>query len=523
MLKQLTPKLHSLSFTTKRLLTMILVIIGLATLIYYATWWLEPNRANSILYAPLLTFAVIYSSVQILSAWFIYINVKLPAPKKAPPGLTVDVFVPVYDEAYSLIATSLKAAVKITYPHKTYLLDDSHNDKLRELAESLGAIYLRRQDRQHAKAGNVNHALSYSTAEFVTVFDVDHIPEPHFLDVVLGHFADPQIGFVQAFVAYSNQAESFIARATADQSYDIFSATSMGMHGCNSAVVWGAHCTFRRKALDSIGGHKIGLAEDLYTSISLHASGWKSIYVPQVVARGLVPADLRAYFVQQLKWSRGVFEVLLEKSLPQFFRLSLSQIICYLTRMSYYLVGLVTLINLVAIGTVLWFGEEISRYHFASYLLHFLPGAMMVLFIRLLMSILWEQDPKASLNHFAGTSLTIGSWHVYVFSLVCAILRIRLPHIATPKQKQGGWFIGLILPPLVLLSLLLGGVIWRLIHSVNFDTLIIGGFALVLIFMHWAVFYGVWEGWQTRRARSIASYAQIEPFLGAQPCAPTDQ
>ena len=61
----------------------------------------------------------------------------------------------------------------------------------RSLAERLGVLYVRRSDHLHAKAGNVNHALQFSDADFVTVFDVDHIPEPHFLDTVLGHFDDP--------------------------------------------------------------------------------------------------------------------------------------------------------------------------------------------------------------------------------------------------------------------------------------------------------------------------------------------
>jgi cellulose synthase (UDP-forming) len=307
------------------------------------------------------------------------------------------------------------------------------------------------------------------------------------------------VGFVQAFVAYNNQNESFIARTTVDQSYDVFSATSMGMHGCGSATVWGAHCTFRRTALDEIGGHKIGLAEDLYTSLALHAHKWKSVYVPQVVARGLVPADLRAYFVQQLKWSRGVFEILLDKGIPYLFKLNLPQLICYLTRMTYYLVGTVTLVNMVSLITVLWFGGELSRYQFANYLIHFLPGAGMVLFIRVLMSLLWGRDPHANLNHFAGTSLTVGSWHIYVFSLVCAILRIPLPHLPTPKEKQGGWFILLVMPQIMAILLLCGGIFWRFIQGITYDSLIIIAFAFAMIVLHWAVFYGVWEGWQTKK------------------------
>jgi cellulose synthase (UDP-forming) len=505
MLKLIYHKLRLLSFKTKRLITLAAILIGVGTLVYYATWWLEPSRVGNFFLAPLLLLAVLYSAVQVLSAWFIYTNVTKPTPKRAKPGLTVDVFVPVYDESYTLIAQSLQAAINLGYPHRTFLLDDSHRDSLRELASRLGAIYIRRPDRKQAKAGNVNHALAYSDADFVTIFDVDHIPTPDYLEVVLGYFDDPKVGFVQPMVAYSNQAESFIARATADQSYDIFSATSMGMYGCGSATVWGAHCTFRRAALDSIQGHKVGLAEDLHTSLALHAKGWQSVYVPQVVARGLVPADLRAYFVQQLKWSRGVFEILLEKGVPYLFKLTLPQLICYLTRMTYYLVGVVTLVNMVALITVLWFGGQLSQYQFAGYLLHFLPGAGMVLFIRVLMTFLWEQDPQANLNHFAGTSLTVGSWHIYIISLVCAILRIRLPHLPTPKEKRGGWFIVLILPQIIAVSLLIGGMVCRMFQGISYDSLIIMAFALAMAILHWAVFYGVWEGWQIRQRKITSS------------------
>ena len=58
------------------------------------------------------------------------------------------------------------------------------------------------------------------------------------------------------------------------------------MYGCDAAPVWGSHCTFRRAALDEIGGHGIGLAEDLQTSITLHAAGWHSVFVPALKARG---------------------------------------------------------------------------------------------------------------------------------------------------------------------------------------------------------------------------------------------
>ena len=67
----------------------------------------------------------------------------------------------------------------------------------------------------------------------------------------------------------------------------------MTMNHYGTVLAIGANCTFRRTALDSIGGHAAGLAEDMHTSMQLHAKGWKSVYVPAVLARGLVPSTLR--------------------------------------------------------------------------------------------------------------------------------------------------------------------------------------------------------------------------------------
>jgi cellulose synthase (UDP-forming) len=484
---------------SKRRLLLTAIGLGIFAMAYYYSWWFEPARGVNPLLGVLLALAVVYNAAQVFGAWFIYSRIDRPPARRAPDGLRVDVFVPVYDEDEALVAESLTAAVAIRYPHQTFLLDDAQRDSFRILAERLGVGYIRREVRDNAKAGNVNHALQVSDADFVTVFDVDHIPEPHFLDVVLGHFDDPEVGFVQAFVAHSNQSESFVASAVAAQAYDVFSPTSMGMHGCGAATVWGAHCTFRRAALDSIGGHQVGLAEDLHTSLALHASGWKSVYVPEVVARGLVPADLGAYVTQQLKWSRGVFGILVEKSLAHFPQLRLAQMVAYATRMTYYLIGPFTLVSMISTAAMLFFGRTYAEVHMASYVVHFLPSALMIMVVRTLAVSFWERDPTAGRFHYPGLALAMGMWPIYTLSLVCALLRIPLPHMATPKQARGGTFLPLVLPQLAAVAVLLCGVAWRTSQGLDLDGLVVVGFALVLAASHWAIFYAVWEGWRLPR------------------------
>src|SRR5262245_47107824 len=170
------------------------VMGGVASSLIYYSWWLEFGPQYGTWIVPLALAALTYTIMQIYAAWYLYVHIATPAPIAPPAGLAVDVFIPVYDEPYELVARSLAAAVAIRYPHKTYLLDDAGDPRFAALATRLGAGYLTREGNAHAKAGNVNAALAKTTGEFVAIFDVDHVPEPEFLDAALGHFTDREVG-----------------------------------------------------------------------------------------------------------------------------------------------------------------------------------------------------------------------------------------------------------------------------------------------------------------------------------------
>jgi cellulose synthase (UDP-forming) len=70
--------------------------------------------------------------------------------------------------------------------------------QVRALAEELGCAYHARGRNVHAKAGNLNFGLGLSEAEFVMVFDADHIPRPDAIHQLLGYFDDPSVGLAQA-------------------------------------------------------------------------------------------------------------------------------------------------------------------------------------------------------------------------------------------------------------------------------------------------------------------------------------
>lgn len=451
-----------LSLAARRQLLGLLIALGVVCSAFYFSWWLEAERLASPVLAGAFALALAYVAVQVYAPWYVYASIAPAAAQRPPAGLSVDVLVPVFDEPFDLIEQTLRAALAIRYPHRTYLLDDARDPRFARLAEALGAGYLTRSDGDHAKAGNINAALTQTDGELVAVFDVDHVPSPDFLDAVLGAFADPAVAFVQSAVAFHNAGDSLVARASAEQAYDVYGPTSMGMHGCQAAPVWGSHTTFRRAALADIGGYQPGLAEDLHTSIRLHAAGWRSVYLAGVHAAGLVPSDLRAFITQQRKWARGVFGMLIEVYPRLWRRLTGPQRAAYSVRATYYLIGPVFAAHALLGVYVLLFGTAADIDGFADYLLHAAPLVAMILAIRTVANLLWNVQAEAVGLKWRGYVLACALWPVYTGALVRAVLGRPLPHVATPKRRTVDAHPRLVIAQLALIALLAAGVVARL-------------------------------------------------------------
>ena len=112
-----------------------------------------------------------------------------------PLGLPeVDVYIPTYNEPIEILEKTITGALCLDYPRfQIWVLDDGRRPWLRELCRDKGVGYLTRPDNVHAKAGNINHALTKTSAPFVAVFDADFIPQRNFLMRTMGFFDDPKI------------------------------------------------------------------------------------------------------------------------------------------------------------------------------------------------------------------------------------------------------------------------------------------------------------------------------------------
>ena len=483
----------------------ILVIAGIGSILRMAEWWFRAQHVGNLWLFLILSLVFWYGMARLTIIWINYLGIKKPIKPATPNGLKVAIFTTSSPgEPLSMFEKTLEACSKINYPHTTYLLDDTRDPEFRKVAEKHGAVWLELVGLPGAKAGKINGALSKTEEDFILVLDPDHIPFPNFLDEVLGFFTDSEVGFVQVSQGYYNQYRSFTALAAAEQTYTFYGPTQMGMHGYNCAVAIGANCTFRRKALETAGGHGVGLAEDLVTAIRIHAEGWKSIYHPVIVARGLVPEDFGSFCKQQLKWARGVYEVLFDEVPRLFSKLSFWQKLSYLTIGTYYLEGFTTLIYLLIPFLYFWTGllpAQMSFLEFATY------GFPIVFFSTAIYLYVqkWLCDPSSERGiHWRGMIMKFACWPVFFLGFVLSLLNKKIPYIPTAKQAVIGTispFARPLLAQLVLFLLTLGMVLHQRI-SVLSDVQLLSTaeitygmmfFALIPFLMASATMYAVWE------------------------------
>ncbi len=469
----------------------VLTLGAIAAAALYFTWWFERpfGWVTDVIFFGVLAF----HTAQVFTPWWLLLKAAR-RPTTEPPPVSVDVFVTAYREPAALVQRTLRAAVDMRYPHRTVLLDDAGRPELKAVAIAVGADYFARPDRTDAKAGNLNYAFDRSTGEIVVIFDADHAPEPEFLERSLGHFRDPSVGFVQVALSYRNGDVSHVARGARELSDDFFNALSLGMDGVGSCTLFGSNALIRRTALETIGGYRPGLAEDLATSLELHAAGWKSAYVAEPLAPGLLPPTLTAYFTQQLKWARGVFEELLFRYPRVFPKLTWPQRLSYLTRSTFYAYGLYTFVHLLIAWSFL-FGLTVAPAIFADYVLRYVPLMAMILIVEAYALRIWSGRYRVKVR---GASLALGTWPVYIWGALLTVLRRPVPYLETRKQSARTNAIPLVLPQAIAVGLTLAGVGMLLIGGLQWTgpEVAVLAFASFLVAMHASVFLGAWEGFR---------------------------
>ena len=253
--------------------------------------------------------------------------------------VSVDVFIPVFGEPVEEIMETALAARDMYGRHRTIILDDGKSDEVENMARSLNIEYIRRPTNENAKAGNINYALKHTTGTFFAILDADFVADPRFLYETIPFFENDALAFVQTPQYYDNIG-NFVSTGANFMQHVFYSLIQSGKNRFNAAFCVGTNVVFRRSAIEAIGGmYDKSKSEDIWTSLKLHEHGYRSIYIPNVLAVGKTPETLKAYSKQQLRWATGSFEIFLRHN-PLFARkLTVEQRLQYLATTSYYFVG----------------------------------------------------------------------------------------------------------------------------------------------------------------------------------------
>ena len=250
---------------------------------------------------------------------------------------SVDILIPTYDEAEFILERTVIGCQALEYENKkVYLLDDTNRPEVKHLAKKLGCEYIARYDNSHAKAGNLNHALSKTNGEFIVIFDADFIPTKNFLTRTLGFFQNEQVALVQTPQTFYNidpiSRNLGLENILTPEEETFYRQIQPMKDGADGVLCAGTSFLVRRKALESVGGFVTeSICEDCFTGVLLSAKGYRSVYLEEKLSAGLAAENISSYATQRLRWARGTLQGFFINSNPLTIPgLSLSQRLAYL-------------------------------------------------------------------------------------------------------------------------------------------------------------------------------------------------
>jgi len=429
-----------------------LTCLSAAAVGFFLAYWFSLGdwRAYPLSFT-ILTLIVLVKVANSQARWFTLLFMKSPRPIAPREGKKVGVVTTIVPGAESLdmLEETLRALVALDYAHDTWVLDEGDDERIKALCRKTGALHFSRKHLAHyqtdggifqvrSKHGNYNawlYEIGFDRYEIITAFDPDHVPTPSFLSNVLGYFEDQRVGYVQAAQAYYNQEASFLARGAAEETYEYYSCTQMAAYNFDNPAVVGCHNTHRVTALKEVGGFAAHDADDLLIGLRYQGRGWRGVYVPQILARGLTPVDWDGYLTQQLRWSRSVIDIkfklhrLVGKSIPPVgWALSALHGIFYLQNsVTTFLALLLLIYMLVTGGAPRVVGSDTLPY---------LLSLCLVLQICAFYRQKFYLDPQNEWGtHWRAGLLRYAKWPVFICAFWDVAVGRRIPYALTRKVK----------------------------------------------------------------------------------------
>jgi len=348
------------------------IIVSLRYLSWRLTETLNFSTWTQSVLGTVLVIAEIYAFVMLILSYFQTLHplerkvTPMPADVSAWPS--VDIYIPTYNEELRIVRQTVLAAMGIDWPDdriNVYLLDDGHREEFREFAESCGAGYIARSEHNHAKAGNLNHAMQLTKGELIAIFDCDHIASRTFLQETVAPFLlKPHLALIQTphhFYSPDPFQRNFSHGAIVPPEGNLFYGLIQdGNDFWNATFFCGSCAVIRRAALEEIGGVAVEtVTEDMHTALKLQRRGWSTAYLAKPLAAGLSTERLILHVGQRMRWARGMLQILRLDNPLTGPGLTFAQRLCYFAAIASFLFAIPRLIFLTSPMAYLLFNQTL--------------------------------------------------------------------------------------------------------------------------------------------------------------------
>lgn len=202
--------------------------------------------------------------------------------------------------------------------------------------------------------------------------------------------------------------------------------------------------------------YKFHVSEDIYTSIVLHsyeARAWKSIFHPEVESKMLSPQDLLSWTIQRFKYAGGSLDIFFHDN-PIFrkSRMTFAQRTMYFATFYSYLAGAWNIIFLFAPIVYLFTGVSPVSADTAEFAKRFLPF--------IVMSELAFLVGTWGVPGWQGMASYLSFFPINLRALWTVLRGEKIRFHVTPKDRQEGNFLNLVVPQLAVIVLTILGLIY---------------------------------------------------------------
>ncbi|MBU1307027.1 MAG: glycosyltransferase, partial [Alphaproteobacteria bacterium] len=234
---------------------------------------------------------------------------KLPPP----PALSVGVIVPGYNEEKVIVQT-VRSLLASTLPKlKILVVDDGSTDGTYELCRTTFKKEKRVRvvtKKNGGKSAALNFGFRRLRTDIIIAMDADTIFLPETAELLLSHFADPQVAAVSGNAKVGNRVNLL----TRWQALEYITSQSLDRRAFEYlnciAVVPGAIGAWRRDLVLAAGGFTTDtLAEDADLTLRLLRRGYSVSYEDRAIALTEAPETVAQFSKQRFRWMYGTLQV----------------------------------------------------------------------------------------------------------------------------------------------------------------------------------------------------------------------